>query len=618
METLTKYPKLVVSSIALVIFFIMANLSFANLVTFEEEYTYQASEYDSKFSCKALALEQLKRLLLEKLGTYLESQTEVRNFRLTKDQIVVLSAGIVKTEIIDERWDGVVFYLKAKIQADPGEIAKSIESLHQDRQKTRELEKIKKQADELLKEAERLRNELKVAGAGKSERARKDYDETVKRLSAVDLVTIGTSFYLSASYKDAIDAFDKAIKLDRQYAEAYLHRAMAYDMLGQSWQGIKDSDKAIELNRKFGMAYFVRGVCYYGLKKYPPAISNFDKAIGLEPNFAGAYNMRGLAYRGFGNYEQAFMNFDKAIEAIELRTDSHSLPRHLPFYNRGLAFMDLDDKQKAIRDFSKAIELNPKVALEAYDYRSLIYLALGKWQEAIGDLDMYIKLNPKNSNIYIRRSFAYIALGDMTQASWDAYTRLGDLRRAKGDWDKASESYRQAIRDCDKGIELNPKSVSSYYNRGLCYLNLKDYRQAIEDFNKTIELNPKKGDAYHNLGLAYRRLGDHQEGNKNIQIAAKLGSSEAQKFLNGELSVDYWLKKGTEYLGSKKYKDAITAISKAIELAPDFGEAYAMRGFTYVTIGDKEKAREDLKTAAKLGVEQAQDALKSAGVKWEP
>ena len=71
---------------------------------------------------QVIALEQVKRLLLEKLGTYLESETEVKNLQLTKDQIVILTAGIVRTEIIEERWDGKTYYLKAKITADPKDV----------------------------------------------------------------------------------------------------------------------------------------------------------------------------------------------------------------------------------------------------------------------------------------------------------------------------------------------------------------------------------------------------------------------------------------------------------------------------------------------------------------
>ena len=83
----------------------------AKSVTFQREYSYQASETDSKLSCRAIALEQVKRLLLEELGTYLEARTEVKNYRLTSDQIRTLTAGIVQTKIVDEKWDGRGYWL---------------------------------------------------------------------------------------------------------------------------------------------------------------------------------------------------------------------------------------------------------------------------------------------------------------------------------------------------------------------------------------------------------------------------------------------------------------------------------------------------------------------------
>ena len=42
----------------------MANLAFAETKVFVEEYTYQASEADSKISSRVIALEQVKRKLL--------------------------------------------------------------------------------------------------------------------------------------------------------------------------------------------------------------------------------------------------------------------------------------------------------------------------------------------------------------------------------------------------------------------------------------------------------------------------------------------------------------------------------------------------------------------------
>ncbi len=47
-----------------------------------------------------MSLLEVKRLLLEKIGTCQETRTEVKNFEITSDEIVALTAGIVKTEIL--------------------------------------------------------------------------------------------------------------------------------------------------------------------------------------------------------------------------------------------------------------------------------------------------------------------------------------------------------------------------------------------------------------------------------------------------------------------------------------------------------------------------------------
>ena len=78
----------------------VAGVAWAATKTFEREYTYNASEADSKLTCRAIALEQVKRLLLEELGMFLISETTVKNMELTLDQVSTLSAGVVSTEIV--------------------------------------------------------------------------------------------------------------------------------------------------------------------------------------------------------------------------------------------------------------------------------------------------------------------------------------------------------------------------------------------------------------------------------------------------------------------------------------------------------------------------------------
>ena len=53
----------------------------------------------------------------------------------------------------------------------------------------------------------------------------------------------------------------------------------------------------------------------------------------------------------------------------------------------------MDQFTKAISDFSKAIETDPKLAI-AYSNRGVAYVALGKFEEAKKDLLKAVELDP--------------------------------------------------------------------------------------------------------------------------------------------------------------------------------------------------------------------------------
>ena len=337
-------------------------LAFSSLVsaetkTFVKEYSYQASEYDSKVSCRALALEQVKRLLLEELGTYLESDTEVKNFQLTKDQIIILTAGIVRTEIIEEKWDGKTYSLKAKIIADPNDVASSIEKLRQDRQKTREMEEMRQRADEELKEIERLRKELEIAKAEKPNLSQ--YNKAINGLSATDWFQKGKAFENAGNHKQAIEANTRAIELDPKYAYAFNNRGNTYGNLGDYKQAIRDYDRAIELNPKDADAFNNRGTAYNDLGDHRQAIRDYNRAIELDPKDAAAY------------------------------------------YNRAIAYGKIGDHRQEIRDYNRAIELNPKYA-KAYYNRGIYYSGLGDHQQAISNIKTAARLGDKKAQDFLR------------------------------------------------------------------------------------------------------------------------------------------------------------------------------------------------------------------------
>ena len=391
MATIFKYPQKVGLSNAFVFFFIFSSLSFAETKTFVEEYTYQASEADSKLSSRVIALEQVKRQLLEKLGTYLETETEINNYQLTKDQIITLSAGIVRTEIIDEKWDGKIYSLKAQITADPKDVANSLEKMHQDRNKIKRLEETRKKANEALGEVERLKKELETAKPG--QREQDQYNEAINRLSATDWYDKGVALFSAGMVREAMEAYTKAIVLDPNLAIAYADRGAAYFLFGAAREAIKDFDKAIELDPKDWAAYYNRGGAYGNLEDYRQATKDYDKAIELNPNSGMAHSERGFTYFMLGDYPQAIRDFDRGIALDPKYARAYAL--------RGAAYLNLRDYRQAIRDFDRAIALDSKDA-SAYNFRGGAYLNLGDYQRGIEDIKMAAKLGLKKAQDLLR------------------------------------------------------------------------------------------------------------------------------------------------------------------------------------------------------------------------
>jgi len=102
--------------------------------TFVREYYYQAGESDSKITSRTKALTEVKRLLLEEIGVYLESyinySEEQDGDRISnqflKKEIEQISAGITETTILEENWTGVEYYIKAEIIVDPDDVIRQL------------------------------------------------------------------------------------------------------------------------------------------------------------------------------------------------------------------------------------------------------------------------------------------------------------------------------------------------------------------------------------------------------------------------------------------------------------------------------------------------------------
>ncbi len=265
---------------------------------------------------------------------------------------------------------------------------------------------------------------------------------------------MGYAKYEEQKHKEAIFHYNKAIKLDPQFIEAYSNRGIAKSALGQNQKAIEDYSKAIEINPQFSGAYYNRGVVKSTLGQKQEAIEDYSKAIEINPQYAKAYYNRGVAKSVLRKHEEAIEDYSKVIEINPQNADAYN--------NRGTEKSALWKYEEAIEDCNKAIEINPQFA-EAYCNRSAAKSALGQNQEAIEDYNKAIEINPQFAG---------------------AYNGRGGVKHGLG-------QNQEAIEDYSKAIEINPQNAVAYYNRGNVKAALGQTQEAIEDHKKAIELDPK-------------------------------------------------------------------------------------------------------------------------------
>lgn len=191
--------------------------------------------------------------------------------------------------------------------------------------------------------------------------------------------------YDQKRYEQAIEEYSRAIWNDSSLVRAYANRGLAYANMKQYNQALADCDKSISL-RPNPEAFSVRAGIHYDMGSMELAIADSNKAIELTRNLASPYLTRAISYWKLGNYAQAVVDSNKAIM---LEPDS---PRQASAYNiRGIAFLSDSKYEKAVADFSRAVELDPRY-VEAYYNRGITYKAQGIKDRALADLNRFIGL----------------------------------------------------------------------------------------------------------------------------------------------------------------------------------------------------------------------------------
>lgn len=354
----------------------------AEMKTFIKGYTYQASDFDSKISSRTIALEQVKRLLLEEVGTFLISETEVKNFHLTKDKISSLSAGVVHTEILSEKWDGKTYFLKVKLSLNPQDVTKLLAELRTNSQKNRELEETNRKVNEALKKIKELQNAQTASQTPKNQQ--KEYSRAIDELKSKEWLDKGIAEMGEERYAEALNAFNKAAEINPASVWAHINRGWALNTVGEYYQALKVYDKAADIDPRNPYIYVNRGMSYNSIGDYQRALLDEDQAITLDANNAWAYIGRARSYLGIGNFNQALADLNKASQLEPGNSFIYS--------TRVWAHNALGNHRQAREDLDRSLSLAPNNSWMNWN-AAVFYALTGEKEKALAALEKAIRLN---------------------------------------------------------------------------------------------------------------------------------------------------------------------------------------------------------------------------------
>ena len=219
--------------------------------------------------------------------------------------------------------------------------------------------------------------------------------------------------------------YEKAVELDPTLMIALGHLTGSYVSLGEWNKVIENCDYMLDLKKDDPAwlteahggytKYEAKGLAYYNLGQYDEAITNYNRVIELKPT-VGAYRGLGIVYSEIGASENATDAFDKALE-VDTSTIEEGTYRsmHSKYYSRGLTYYAMEEYDKAISDFEKAIELKSDYA-EAYTDLGKAYLAIEDKAKANEAFETAIGLFEEQGNSYAAEQVKEL-LGLMTAES---------------------------------------------------------------------------------------------------------------------------------------------------------------------------------------------------------
>ena len=280
---------------------------------------------------------------------------------------------------------------------------------------------------------------------------------------------------------NALNANDMeyAKKIIENDVKRYLSKYEYYFYLGlisgDYKEKLKYYDKSVKANPEFPDAYINRGLVKNELQDYEGSIEDYDQALKLDPKCSLAYNNRGYTKYKKGDYEGALADYNKAI-----------------LLNPKLNIA-LDNKAKLLSEV--CLKDDEEFSAKFYLSVGIQEINKGNLLEGIKNLDESLKHNDKSEIVYFYKAAAYHNLNNVTLA-YENYTKAIELNKNMVDayYNRGQlimkDNPKQALDDFVKAVVLDSKFIDAYYAIAAVQKSLGHYEDAIKNLDKILEFEP--------------------------------------------------------------------------------------------------------------------------------
>jgi tetratricopeptide (TPR) repeat protein len=293
------------------------------------------------------------------------------------------------------------------------------------------------------------------------------------------------------------------------------------------------------------------------------------------------------------NIEHHLHEITIAEHTAALEIDPHQVT---VFVNRGTAYARQGELDKAIADYTRALELQPDAAL--YRRRALAHARKRALDEAIADYTESLRLEPRNAEAHANRGLVYAQKNDHEHALADYNEALrqnprdpillfnrGNTHYARGDHNLALADYTEVIR-------LDSRNLWAHSNRGKLHVLRGDYARAVADFTRVLQLDPNNIHALCDRAAAYSAMHQHEHAVADYSTALGL-----------QPGITLYNDRGLEHVALGNLDAALADFTQAIALGPDFPGPYLLRANAFADKGEFDKAFADFSEAIRLDPE---------------